>query len=202
MGPGSTVPLFDGISLAGWTQVRDDGATGGESVWNVVDGVLVSNPAANGYMVSDQAFQDFELVLDWRWASADAVGDGGVLMRIVGEPQKVMPKCIESQMSPGGLGDIQAYRGATLEGDGDRFMEMNGGEGLGDFIGVEKTDDMENEAGQWNRHEVIVKGGTIEVKVNGEVVNSASGLESVAGRVGLQSVGGSIQIDYIQITPL
>ena len=202
LGPGSSVPLFDGSSLAGWTEVRDDGTTGGDPVWSVVDGVLTSNPASAGYIYSEQVFQDFELVLDWRWASEVAAGDAGVLLRITGEPQKVMPKCIEAQIRAGGVGDVQAYRGATLEGDGDRYMKMDGGADLGEITGVEKTADLEKEAGQWNRCVIVVKGGNIEVKVNDELVNTASGLEPVAGRVGLQSVGGSMQIDYIQVTPL
>jgi hypothetical protein len=112
--PGSTapdeeafVPLFDGVSLAGWhTAPRVYGSVypGGPSVlehfdslglqrpvepekhparWKVEDGVLIGEQDApgsgyGGYLVSDQAFGDFELVLEMR---PDWPADTGVMLR-------------------------------------------------------------------------------------------------------------------------
>ncbi len=112
--PGSTapddeafVPLFDGVSLAGWhTAPRIYGSVypGGPSVlehfdnlglqrpvepekhparWKVKDGVLIGEQDApgsgyGGYLVSDQAFGDFELKLEMR---PDWPADTGVMLR-------------------------------------------------------------------------------------------------------------------------
>ncbi|WP_241710820.1 3-keto-disaccharide hydrolase [Arthrobacter bambusae] len=101
------VPLFDGVSLAGWhTAPRIYGSVypGGPSVlehfdslglqrpveteknparWKVEDGVLIGeqdSPGSGygGYLVSDQAFGDFELLLEMR---PDCPADTGVMIR-------------------------------------------------------------------------------------------------------------------------
>ncbi|AXJ09805.1 DUF1080 domain-containing protein [Arthrobacter sp. PM3] len=100
-------PLFDGASLAGWhaaPRVYGTLYPGGPSVlehfdrlglerpvdpeqhparWFVEDGVLVGEQDApgsgyGGYLVSDQAFGDFELVLEMR---PDWPADTGVMLR-------------------------------------------------------------------------------------------------------------------------
>ena len=101
------VPIFDGLSLAGWhpaPRIYGTVYPGGPSVlehfdqlglarpvepekhpahWFVEDGVLVGEqdtPGSGygGYLVSDQAFGDFELVLEMR---PDWPADTGVMIR-------------------------------------------------------------------------------------------------------------------------
>jgi hypothetical protein len=104
---GGFVPLFDGISLAGWHAVPRVYGTeypGGPSIlerfdsmgldrpvepekhaarWFAEDGILVGeqdSPGSGygGYLVSDQAYGDFELVLEMR---PDWPADTGVMIR-------------------------------------------------------------------------------------------------------------------------
>lgn len=199
---GDTIPVFNGSDLKGWTHVMEGGATGGEGAWSAVDGVLVGKGEPRGYLRTDASFQDFELIIDWRWASEDAEGSSGVLLRIAGDPKGITPKCVEADLSFEGVGDLWAYHGAKLDGDGDRFLEVNGDEELGDFTGIEKIEDAEKSPGEWNRYEITLKGGDLEVRLNDKLVNEATGLDVLSGPIGLQADGGSIQIDFMQVTPL
>ena len=52
----------------------------------------------------------------------------------------------------------------------------------------------------WNRYEITVSGGNLELKVNGEIVNQASGLDVLAGPIGLQSEGAQIHFRNIELT--
>jgi hypothetical protein len=68
------VPLFDGISLAGW-RTYHGGAPAG---WKVVDGAI-TRVGPGGDLVTDQEFGDFELALDWKVAPG---GNSGIIYRI------------------------------------------------------------------------------------------------------------------------
>ena len=56
-----------------------------------------------------------------------------------------------------------------------------------------KTADAENPPGQWNRVEIVAQGPRYSVSMNGKLINTAEGVEVVAGPIGLQSEGGVIQ---------
>ena len=64
---------------------------------------------------------------------------------------------------------------------------------LPDIAGVAKTADAERPPGQWNRVEILAQGPHYSVSINGKLINSAEGVEVVAGPIGLQSEGGVIQ---------
>jgi hypothetical protein len=98
-------PLFDGRTLAGWhaePRVYGDLYPGGPTIdamfaargivppvnpqahpaaWHIEDGVLIGQqgtPSYGGYLVSDDAFGDFELVLE---AKPDWPADTGIMLR-------------------------------------------------------------------------------------------------------------------------
>jgi hypothetical protein len=68
---GAPIQLFNGVDLAGWHVIQ------GENQWRVEDGVL-RNVATGGNLVTDQAFTDFQLHLQFRYA---AHGNSGVYLR-------------------------------------------------------------------------------------------------------------------------
>ena len=64
------------------------------------------------------------------------------------------------------------------------------------MAGAEKT------PGEWNKVDITVDGPSLAVRMNGTLVNEASGAEVSAGPVGLQSEGGEIHFRNVRITPL
>ena len=154
------------------------------------------------YLFTKGSYQDFKLEFEWRWAPGGTPGNSGVLLRIAGQPETFMPKCVEAQLQNGSAGDIWAFYGATVDGDAGRLREIKDHKDLGTFKGVGKIKGAENPPGEWNHYEITMNGGDMELKVNRELVNQATGLDVVSGPIGLQSEGGEIQFRTIRLTRL
>lgn len=186
--------------LDSWSLVLVGDGIQKEDVWSEQDGMIICLGEPLGYLFTKESYQDFKLELDWRWAPGTEPGNSGVLLRIAGEPATFMPKCVEAQLQHGNAGDLWAFFGASLEGDPTRFREIKDHKALGDFKGISKTKAAEKAPGEWNHYEITLSGGNIEAKVNGEVVNQASGLDILSGPIGLQSEGGEIHFRNIKVT--
>ena len=195
----TTTRLFNGTDLNGWSHVLVGEGVKKEDVWSVKDGVLVCKGKPLGYLFTDSSYQDFTLKFDWRWAPGGVPGNSGVLLRIAGKPATFMPKCVEAQLKSGDAGDIWAFFGASVQGSPERIQEVKDNKDLGNFHGVKKIKAAEKAPGEWNQYEITVSGGNLELKVNGELVNQASGLEVVSGPIGLQSEGAEIHFRNIEL---
>lgn len=210
LAPGSTPPgasgeiidLFNGENLDGWSHVLVDDTVARDEVWSVKDGVLICKGTPMGYLHTDASYQDFRLTLDWRWAAGQEPGNSGVLLRIHGEAVSFLPQCVEAQLRHGSAGDIWAFYGAAITGDEARSTAVVGHDPLGDFKGVRKTEDAENAPGEWNHYEIVVRGESMELSVNGKRVNEAQGLDVRSGPIGLQSEGGEIHFRNIRLEKL
>jgi len=196
----AAIDLFDGKTLDGWEVFLADPAVKKEDVWSVQDGLLVTTGEPIGFLHSMESFQDFELVVEWRWAPGTEPGNTGTLMRINGEPSPV-PRCIEAQMKSGNEGDVYGFHGLVIEGPPERTTASEN-DLVGKYIGVKRMEDAWNPPGEWNRYDIRAEGGDITVKLNGKLVNQVSNAEVVAGPVGVQSEGGTAQFRTIRITPL
>ncbi len=196
------VKLFNGKCLAGWECVTVDPDAKMADVWSVADGLLVCKGQPLGYLVSKKKFTNFKLTVEWRWAPGAKPGNSGVLLRIDGEPDSFLPKCVEAQLKAGSAGDIWAFYGAKVQGDAERFKEIKNHDPLGNFAGVGKIKAAEKEPGQWNTYEITFAGDKLTLVVNGEKVNEATGCDVLAGPIGLQSEGGEIHFRTVKIVPL
>ena len=196
------IELFNGKNLKGWTHFLVDKKVKKKDVWSVKDGVLVCKGDPLGYLQTKESFESFRLQLDWRWAPGGEPGNSGVLLRIEGEAKSILPKCVEVQLKSGSAGDVWAFYGTKASGPEDRAKVVKDHELLGDFVGVAKMKAAEKKPGEWNSYDITLKGGTLTVKVNGELVNEASGLDVVAGPIGMQSEGGEIHFRNVKLTPI
>jgi hypothetical protein len=195
------ITLFNGENLDGWSHVLVEDLPM-EDVWSIVDGVIVCKGEPLGYLETAGSYQDYTLTFEWRWAPGGEPGNSGVLLRIASEPETFMPKCVEAQLKHGSAGDIWAFYGASLNADGERGREVTGNPKLGDFTGIAKIQDAENPPGEWNHYEITVSGDTLTLKVNGELVNEATGLDVVSGPIGFQSEGAEIHFRNLELRPL
>jgi hypothetical protein len=197
----TSVSLFDGTSLAGWSHVLVGEGVKKEDVWSAKDGTLVCKGTPFGYLFTNDSYQDFTLNFEWRWAPGGEPGNSGVLLRIAGEPATFMPKCVEAQLKHENAGDIWGFFGASIDGPAERITEIKDHESLGDFKGVKKIKAAEKPPGEWNHYEIKVSGENLTLKVNGELVNEASGLDVLSGPIGLQSEGAEIHFRNIHLIP-
>lgn len=110
-------PLFDGSTLRGWTRHAKSQASPSLGKWVVADGVIVGGqdpPGTGSYLVSDEAFDDFELVIE---ARPDWPADTGILVRTVPEGNIGIQVLLDHRPHGGiagyygnGLGGFHAYQ--------------------------------------------------------------------------------------------
>ncbi len=195
-GPG----LFNGRSLHGWEHFLVKPDLKMADVWSVRDGILVCKGEPMGYLYTREKFKDFRLVVEYRWAPGGKPGNSGILLRIAGEP-RALPKCAEVQLRHGKAGDVYGFHGFNVAGDEARAVSAEG-EVTGKLTGVSKIKGAEKAPGEWNTFEITLQGGDLTAVLNGEKVNQARGLDTVAGPIGLQSEGGEIQFRTVRLAPV
>lgn len=196
-----SLALFNGRDLTGWRSYLADHHLTTTDVWSVQDGILICKGEPIGYLFTESDYTNFRLVVEWRWAPGKEPGNSGILMRINGEPRK-LPRCLESQLKSGSAGDLYAFHEMEIGGSSDRVQSVKNHALGGNFSGLTRQATNEVTPGEWNRAEITVKGGDIQVLVNGMKVNEAGGAEVVPGPIGLQSEGGEIHFRRVEITPL
>lgn len=195
------VELFNGKNLDGWSHLLVDKSLTKEDVWSVEDGILICKGKPLGYLQTDASYKDFVLNLEWRWAPGTEPTNSGVLLRIAAEPETFLPKCVEAQLQHQSAGDLYGFFGANITGDAERFKVIEN-EKIGTFNAVSKITGAERPPGEWNHYRIKVLGDTIKLHINGELVNEASGIDTIAGPIGLQSEGSEIHFRNIRLEPL
>jgi len=188
--PQRPVALFNGKDLSGWTPFLPGGDHA--VTWTVADGVLRCTGAPAGYIMTDGAYTSYILELEWRFDPAKGAGNSGVLLRVQ-PPGQVWPTSMEAQLMSGRAGDIWNI--------GDFPMVTDAARTNGRHTAME-GESSERPLGEWNRYRIVVDGPVLELYVNGELKNRATGCRVVPGRIGLQSEGAWIEFRNIAITPL
>src|SRR5918993_1042562 len=110
--PDRSIPLFNGKDLSGWTAdvpARDTDATAPAS-FIVRNGLLVSLGTPPGHLLTDGAYRDYRLEVEYRFAGKG--GNCGVLVH-ASKPRalyKMFPQSIEVQLMSGNAGDFWVIR--------------------------------------------------------------------------------------------
>jgi len=188
----AAIELFDGKTLSGWSYVLADHQVKMEQVWSVQDGILICQGTPVGFIYKGPEVTDFRLIVEYRWPPGSEPGNSGIFSRI-SKPMQGIPPAIECQLKHGSAGDVLGLQGKQIAAGQPRFFSVSKHPLAGDIAGVTKTADAENPPGQWNRVEIVAQGPRYSVSMNGKLINTAEGVEVVAGPIGLQSEGGVIQ---------
>lgn len=202
--PSGTIKLFNGTDLSGWRTYIGPGSdvTDPGEIWQVKDGIIRCRGHVPGYLLTEDEFKDYVLRFQWRWGDEVARGrNSGAFVHVVGEDQ-IWPKGIEAQLMAGHAGDFWLVGGAKLTVDKERqdpkverhYLRMPV-EGVAD-------EDVEKPIGEWNQYEITCRGDSIELRINGHLVNVGTQSELTKGRILLQSEGGEIHFRNIELTPL
>ncbi len=182
---GQAIRLFNGENLDGWAFSSDSQ----KDTWSAKDGVLALTGKPAGYIRTAKDYTNFVLRLQLRHLKR---GNGGVLLRIVGE-DKVWPRSMEAQGASGNMGDFFSIGKFPFKGPADRTR--------GRYIG-KAHESNEKPLGQWNQYEIGLHGGNLELKVNGLVQNTATGCLETPGKIGLQSEGTPMEYRNIVLIPI
>ena len=183
-----------------WRSFSEDPKTKFGDVWKWKDGVLVCRGTPKGYIYTKEDFTNFVLTLEWRWPPGKKPGNGGVLLRTTGK-HKLWPKSLEAQLNAGDAGDFWGLDGYPLSGPAERSQTLQHPT-FGRLTHVRKTEDVEKPAGQWNRYEITADGETVTLKINGRLVNRATGCEAAAGKICLTAEGNEIQFRKVRLVPI
>ena len=183
-----------------WKHFSQDPEAKLSDVWQLRDGVLVCRGTPKGYLFLDHDFADFILRLEWRWPEGRKPGNGGVLVRI-GGPDKIWPRSLEAQINAGQAGDFWGLDGFTLDGPAERMKTLDHPQ-FGRLTNLKRAADLEKPAGQWNQYEIIARGPTVTLRINGQEVNRTTHCDVRAGRICLTAEGDEIHFRNVRLQPI
>ncbi len=195
--PKSKTTLFNGRDLTGWKLHVDDPNVNVKDIWSVKDGVVRCEGKPNGYMRTAKTYQNYKLHVEWRWPE-EPTNSGVLLHSSMDGPEKVWPRCIESQLKSGSAGDFVLIRYTGITVDGKEY-----GDPSKMYVSVaKKQDSSEKPAGQWNCYDIFCRGDEIRVYVNEVLQNEGVKASDSCGWICLQSEGSPIEFRNIYIEPL
>lgn len=202
-----SISLFNGKDLSGWhiDVPALDTATNLQSPFLVRNGMLVSMGTPNGHIITDAVYENFKLEVEYRFAGVP--GNCGVLV-FASKPRALygmFPKSIEVQMMHENAGDfwciveditvpdMEARRGpktewGITEGKGRRILNL--------------TDGSEKPVGEWNNMVIKCAGNSIQVWVNGVMVNHGTNCTANKGNIALQAEGSEVEFRKVELSPL
>jgi len=201
------VSLFNGRDLSGWhMDVPElDKNPDARKPFIVRDGKLVSLGTPGGHLLTDKAYENYRLDIEYRFSAQP--GNCGVLVH-ASTPRRLygmFPQSIEVQMMHRNAGDfwcigedisvpdMEKRRGpkANWGVDGDRARRI-----------ANLTDDSERPLGEWNTMRIECRGDRVTVWVNGDLVNDGRGATATKGRIALQAEGSEVEFRKLMLTPL
>jgi len=172
---GGWVTLLDGShpsSIDGWTQI-------GEGNWSFVDGALQGKNGKEGFLVSKEAYTDFEIRAEF-WADEDA--NSGIFLR-----------CQDRNK----VGAAIAYEVNIFDKRPDPSY------GTGAIVNVAKVGQpAPKAANRWNTYEITARGEHMVVVLNGQQTVDAHDGKHRSGPIALQSAAGTIRFRKVQIRTL
>lgn len=137
--------LFDGETTEGWRGFRLSDVPGG---WTVEEGRL-TRVASAGDLITEDTFDDFEIVLEWM---VEPGGNSGLFFRATEEVEVIYFGAAEVQM----LDDDGHADGASpLTSAGSNYALHPAPEGVA------------RPAGEWNKFRITVDGARVEQWMNG-----------------------------------
>ncbi len=140
-----------------------------------------------GYLQTPEEYRDYHLVLEYRWGEhtwgrrADRARDAGVFIH-AHDRFGNWPKGVEAQLIEGGSGNLN-----VLDQSATKHFCSYRDPDWADVKGFRGPNDGEDLFGHWNRLEVIARGASVEVRLNGKVVNSVVNLPFEKGAIAIQS---------------
>jgi len=199
--------LYNGSDLSGW-HVDVPAMDSNPVTLNpfiVRDGMLVSLGTPGGHLITDEVFQNYSLLVEYRFAGEP--GNCGVLIH-ASTPRalyKMFPKSMEVQMQHENAGDfwciVEDIEVPDMESR--RGPKENWGitEGKGRNV-KNLTDDSEKPVGEWNTMYIEAFGSEVKVWVNGVLVNHGFNCTAQKGQIAIQAEGSEVEFRKLELKKL
>lgn len=145
--------LFDGETLKGW---RDYNGTTLTKPWHVVDGCIQAQGSGNdadGYIVTDKQYENFELSWDWNLSKG---GNSGMLYHVVERPIYSVPYVTGPE--------YQLIDEPNFETALEPWQRL--GVDYAMYLPDESKMNV-NPAGEWNNSKIVFDNGHVEHWLNG-----------------------------------
>lgn len=187
--------LLDASSLDAWEFVTPEKVAPVDAVCAAqLDGSLVLTGKPTGFLATKASHHDYALHVEWRWT--EKPGNGGVLLHIASGPKdRAWPVSFQVQTKHKAAGDLLPMAGATFA---EPLTSAPGATQVKARTGA----DAERPAGEWNSCDIVCRGDTISVSVNGVEQNRVTGCSERAGRIGLQFEGAPFAVRAVRIEAL
>lgn len=187
--------LFNGENLDGWTVYVEDESVNPDEYFYVKDGMIETVGTPIGYARTNEEYENYKLHLEWRYPEEPT--NSGVFVHVKG-PDMIWISHYQGQLKHENAGDfiIHGVESATL--NGEVYTSTKDDKPL---IAKQHPTN-ENPAGEWNTYEIVCKGSTIELHVNGLLQNVATDCSVTKGGIGLQAEGSKIQFRNLWVEPL
>lgn len=187
------IMLFNGKNHDNWTITTKLNADGSKT-WSVKDGILHCTGKPNGYLATKGVYENYRLTLKWRFPEGTEKANGGVLLHVQSKDE-YWPQSVEAQMKMGFAGDI--WLNLPPETMLSVPKDRRDPESERHILPVAKVE--EKPIGQWNEYDILCKGNTIELRVNGTLINRGTDCTLKKGRIGLQSEGSAVEFKDISL---
>jgi hypothetical protein len=207
--PDRVIQLFNRRDLSGWRPdvPSKDRTPDAPDSFIVRNGMLVSLGLPRGHLLTETAYRDYRLDVEYRFPGKP--GNCGVLVHAsrLRALSAMFPQSIEVQMNHLHAGDFwcieenievpdMATRRPRKEG-----QKYGGSDGDARRI-LNLTDNSEKPLGEWNTMVIEARGRTLKVLVNGDLVNEGFASTADHGRIAIQAEGAEVEFRRVQIGPL
>ncbi len=180
--PPKSISLFNGTNLDNWVIEND-------AQFSVQDGVLKVN-RGTGWLRSAGVFSNFTLVMEFRFLEAEA--NSGIFVRTGpsshddenGWPNNgYQVQCMDIITGKAPLATMIPYGAPPFEHQSDLAALAKAYKPLG----------------EWQTYEITCAGETLEVKLNGKRITTATSIKNRQGHIGIQAEHGLLEFRKIDV---
>lgn len=200
----SKIKLFNGKNLDGWyAYEQETGKHDNAADIFQVDHQMIRLYGDNlGYLMSEQSFQNFKLLVEFRWnidstfAKKSNLKNSGIMYLVPSDtPDVLWPKGIQFQVKEGSTGDFILLQDVTIRINGEVTKP-------GRSVVAKRFTDATRPISKWNTIVITVKDGKVKQELNGKLVNEGTEPSVSGGRVLLQYEGYPIDFRKVVIEKL
>ena len=188
--------LFNGENLEGWIIFVEDSTINPDKFFYVNDGMIETVGVPMGYLRTVDEYADYHLHVEWRYP--DEPTNSGIFLHTTG-PDKIWASHYQAQLKYENAGDF-ILNGVGLQATISDSTYI-GTEEVKPLIAKQNPSNEKPAGEEWNSYDIICKGNTIEISVNGLLQNTATNCNTTKGGIGLQAEGSKIQFRNIWIEP-
>ena len=188
--------LFNGRDLDGWTIYVEDPSVVPEEFFYVNDGMIETVGIPNGYLRTVKEYSNYHLHVEWRYP--DEPVNSGVFVHTNG-PDLLWPAHYQGQLKVRDAGDFIVH-GVGVKATLNDTVYTSSADVKPLIPKMHPTN--ERPADEWNSYDIICRGNTVELRVNGLLQNVATGCSMSSGAIGLQAEGARIQFRNLWVEPL